>query len=812
MHAWLQDIRFSGRLFSRNRATTAAAVLALAVGIGASTAVFSVVHGVLLRPLPYVEEERIVAITQVGARGQSMRFSDPNFEDVRDQNRSLQSIAEYAVRVESVVGGTEPVRAAVAAVSRSFFEVFRVRPVAGHLFDAQEALPGAAPTALVSHAYWRRSLGAAADLSALRLRIEGRLHAVIGVLPPGFSFPADAEVWIPRALYPRYDSRTAHNWEVVGRLRDGLGVREARADLSGLARRLAAQYGDDTWMVDASVRPLREALTGDARPALLLLLGAVFFLLLVACANVANLLLAQAAARQRELSIRIAVGAGRGRLVRQLLTEALLLSLAGGAVGVLLARWAVNGLLALEPGKLPRVREVAVDLPVIAFAFAACLVTASAIGLVTALRATGAAAPLVLRGARGSSGPASRRTLASLVLSQVAATVVLLVGASLLGRSLLRLLSTDPGFRVGSVVAMDVALPAAEGEEGWARRVWLHDEVIARLQELPGVREVGAINLVPLAGDGANGTFAVTDHEAARLEELEALFKNPSATGEAHFRIASEGYFRAFRIPLVRGRLFDASDSPDRPHAAVVSESLARQRWPSEDPIGKRVQFGNMDGDLRLFTIVGIVGDVRDAGLDRPPRPTFYANARQRPRAASALTFVVHTEGPPATLVAAARGIVRGIDPDLPPRFRTVEELRSSSVADRRFALWLLGAFAASALALAALGIYGVASYSVARRAQEVGIRMALGAQPREVVALVVGEGARPVVAGAAIGIGAAFALTRLMTSLLYGVDPGDPLTLVGVAALLAIVALAATLVPARRATRVDPVGALRAE
>ena len=808
-----QDLRLALRFLARNRGTSAAAILALAVGIGACTAVFTVVHGVLLRPLPYPAPDRLEAVSEVSARGQRMSFSDPNFEDVRDANRSFEALAQYSANVASVSGGSTPVRATVCAASEGFFDVVGIRPAQGRAFSAEEYRPGALPVAIVGHGYWQRSLGANPDLASLQLRLEGRVHAVVGVMPAGFDFPSGTDVWVPRGLYPRYPSRTAHNWSVLGRLRDGVSEAQARSDLGGIARRLKQEHGDDTWMVDAAVVPLREALTGTARPALLLLSGAVGFLLLVACANVANLLLAQAAARQREMAVRMAVGASRAHLARQLLSESLILSLLGATGGVLLASFGVRFLLALEPGKLPRAQEVGVSAFALAFSLGMCFLTALGLALVTVLRATREAAPVSLHEAERAPAGASRRTLELLVLSQVAATVALLIGAGLLGRSLFRLLSIDPGFRVGSVVAMDVSFADdGEGAAVSARRVRFHDETVARLRALPGVREVGVVNVVPLGGEGADGTFLITDREMRSFDDFDALMRDPALTGEAEFRVATDGFFRALGIRLVRGRLFGEEDGPETPHVALISESLARTRWPSEDPLGKRIQFGNMDGDLRLFTIVGIVGDVREAGLDREPRPTFYAYYRQRPAAAVTLTFLIHSDAAPAAVVSGARGIVHALDPELPPRFRTIEEIKAASLADRRFTLWLLGTFGVAALLLAALGIYSVTAYSVARRTREVGIRMALGAQPREVLGLVLAEGTRPVAAGAVVGILSALALTRLMRSLLFGVAPGDPQTVAAVALLLGVIALGACLVPALRATRVDPVIALRAE
>ena len=809
MGAWWSDLRFAVRFLARNRGTTLVAVLALALGIGAATAIYGVAYDVLLRPLPYPDSERIVAVFQVAPDGRRMRqMSEPNFEDLQAQNSSLAAFAIYGGDVVSVAGGSEPVRARVMAVSPEFFRALGVRPERGRVF--REASETAEPTAVVSHVFWRRFLGSEADLSRLSLRFSGRVHPVIGVLPPRAAFPADADVYVPKALEPRNPHRTGHNWRAIGRLRDGVSLEAARADLGTIARRLRQQYGDDTWMADAALLPLREALTGPAQRPLLVLLGSVGILLLAACANVANLLLAQSAARRRELAMRTALGAGRLRLVRQLVTEALVLCTAGAGLGLLLALAVVRAVSRVDPAKLPRAAEVGVSGHALACAFALTAFTAVALGLLTAVRATRESA-LTALAERAPSDGAGRRLLDALVASQVAATMALLVGGGLLGKSLQRLLDVSPGYRTESVVAMEAALPF---DSPFPARVRFQDELIERLRALPGVRAAGLVNNeIPLGAEGADGIFLVQDHDVSDPKELAVLFKDPERTGGAIFRVASEGYFVALGIPLTAGRLFEPQDGPDAPHVAVVSESFAKQRFFAEGgAIGRRIQFGNMDGDPRVFTIVGVVGDVREAGLDRAPRPILYASHRQRPRVAARASFVVHAEGDTKALVAAARRVLRELDPEIPPRFRTMAEVRAASVSDRRLTLALVAAFAVSALALAALGIYGVASYAVARRTREVGIRMAIGAQPAQVLRMVLAESGRPVLLGAAAGLALALALGRFLATLLFEVRPADPATILGVALLLAATALLAGLVPARRATRVDPAVALRTD
>src|SRR6266567_8614312 len=473
MRALLQDLRYGLRMLGRNPGFTAVAVLTLALGIGATSAIFSAVYGVLLRPLPYPKPDQIVELQEVSAQGQPMNFADPNFDDLRSQSRALAAATEYGAWVESVSGGSEPRRTMVASVSRDFFSVMGVEPIVGRAFGAQDQHVGAAPVALLSYGYWKQYLGGVSDFSSVKLNIENQPYSVIGVLPPGFQFPFDSDIWVPRELSKRLPSRSAHNWRVVGRLRDGIPPAQARAELSGIARELKQQYGQDTMMTDVAVSPLRDALTAEVRPALLTLLGAVGFLLLVACANVANLLLAQAAARERELSIRATLGANRNRLVRQFLMEAALLCGVSGAIGIFAAYWGVDALLALAPKNLPRMDSVSVNLPVLLFALGVCLLLAAGLGIFTAVRATSGDVRGALReGGRGQAGALrSRRFGRAIVAGQLAITLVLLVGAGLLGRGLLRVLSVDPGFHTDHVLTMDLAMPYPKGYSGGATRV-----------------------------------------------------------------------------------------------------------------------------------------------------------------------------------------------------------------------------------------------------------------------------------------------------------------------------------------------------
>jgi putative ABC transport system permease protein len=811
-----QDIRYGLRTMAKNPGVTAVMVFSLALAIGANTAIFSVVDSVLLRPLPYPSPDRIVKLNEVNSKGDKSNFADPNFDDLHAMNKSLKVMADYANDEMTITGASQPTRTMAAWVSKDFFAVMGVFPAAGRTFVPEELRIGAAPVAIVSHDFWQQTLGANQDLSQFKLKMDGKVYSVIGIMPTGFDFPNKSSIWTPREQQEWNPSRTAHNWRGIGRLTDGMTLAQARSDLSGIAGRLKKQYGDNTKMESVSAIPLQEWLTSGVREALMILLGAVGFLLLVACANVANLLLAQASARTRELAIRAALGAGRARLVRQFLTESLLLSLVGGLLGVLFAEWGLSALLSMAPASLPRLNEISVNSEVLLFALGITIFVAAGLGIFTAFRATsGDVQGSLLEGGRGQSSSQSvQKWGRAVVAGQMAITLVLVIGAGLLGRSLFRVLSVDPGFHVERIVTMNLELPFAATPPTAARNISLVNNLLERLHAVPGVEEDGIVNGLPLDEDLADGTFIEMNAQEIpkNLDDFDRLFKDKSRTGEANFCVATDGYFRALGIPLMRGRLFDARDGIDAPHVAVISESLAKTRWPKEDPLGRTIEFGNMDGDVRLFTIVGIVGDIRQRSLEIPPYPTVYVNYRQRPRAASTFTAVMRINGDIASTISAARGIVRDLAPDVPPRFHTFPEIYSTSIGSRSFNLTLIGAFGCTALLLAIAGIYGVMSYWVQRRTREIGVRIALGAQARDVLGLVLRQGMVTTVIGVVVGIAGALALTRFLQSLLFGVEPTDLVTFVGVTLLLTFVAFLASYIPARRATRVDPLEALRYE
>ncbi len=648
------------------------------------------------------------------------------------------------------------------------------------------------------------------------MKIQGAIYSVIGVLPADFHFPQDAELWLPSDLDGENPSRTSHNYLAVGRLRDGATVAQANGDISGIAQRIHSGSSEpgDYLLKDGMVLPLQDSITGKARPALLVLLGAVGFLLLVACANVANLLLAQASARDRELAVRSALGAARGRLIRQFLTEAFLLSMVGGGLGVLGAFAGVRGLVALAPQNLPRLNSVAINIPVIGFAVLLATAVAAGLGAFTAARATsGDLRKALVEGGRGQAGSqGSQRVGRAIVAAQMAITMVLVVGAGLLGRSLMKVLDVNPGFRVDKIVTMDVSLPWIDEPKERAAQGVFFSHLIDGLKQIPGVRKVGAISNLPMEGGLPDGMFLLmTENEVPRTPaEFGPLFQQKERIGNADFGVATNGYFQSLGIPLIRGRIFDEHDGPDSPHVAVISESLARDRWPGQDPIGHTIEFGNMDGDLRLLTIVGIVGDVHNYGVDLPSRPTVYVNLFQRPRSTISLTML--SDADTGSVSAAARGILRDLDPEIPTRFRTFSQVYSASMGSRRFNVILIGFFGVTALLLATAGVFGVMAYSVSRRTQEIGVRVALGAGSGDVLKMILGQGMRTILVGVAIGIAGALALTRTVASLLFGVTATDPVTFGGVTLLLVGAALLACYIPARRATKVDPLVALRYE
>jgi predicted permease len=809
----LRDLRYGVRMLRRAPGFAAVAVLTLALGIGASTAVFSVVNGVLLRPLPYPDADRIVRVFQIDANGRRMgAASEPNYLDWKQRTRVFRAMAQTSAGPAPVAIGTETTMISGSSVSAEFFDVMGVRPVVGRAFQPDEHRLGAAPAAVISDRLWRMRLDRA-PLETLRLRVSDTVYQVIGVMPASFDYPTGSDYWFPRELTPPQTSRTAHNWTVVARLADGTTLNGAVAELSAVARSLKGQYGDGTWMSDATAVPLRDVLTATARPTLLILLAAAVLLLVIATLNVSNLQLARAASRRRELAMRLAIGAWRGRIVRQLVAEALVLAAAAIVAGLAIALAGVRVLVSLQPTSIPRLGSVALDSTALGFAVGVTLATAVVLGLATAIRAAKPDVRDVLSdGTRTMAGTrGSERLRQGLVVAQVAVTIVLLAGAGLLARSFANVLAIDPGFRRTGALLLDTEWPFSRDPAIQQRRRTIQHELVDRVAGLPGVSGAGLISSYPV-GEGffPNGQFIEMTRidEVQSLEAFRALGPEVKARqGMAAFRVASEGYFQAMGIRLVRGRLFEESDGPDSPHVAVISESLAATKWPDQDPLGRFIQFGNMDGDLRGFRIVGVVTDVREVSPEAVPGPIFYGSTRQR--MASRFTMVVRTDRA-ADLAPTVRRLAREADPALPIQLRTVEQAFDRALAGRRFSLTLIGVFSVVALLLATLGIYGLIAYLVAERTREIGIRLALGADPRAVLRQVVSQGAMLAAIGIAVGLVAAFGATRFLRGMLFGVTETDPAAFAGVVALTFVAVLGASYLPARRAMRVEPVTAMR--
>ena len=814
----LFELRQTLRGFSARPLFAVMTVLTLTLGIGVTTILFSVLHGVLLKPLPFFEPQSIVRVFEIGADGsRSLGMADLNFADLRERNHSFEGLSHFHTGVESVISGTgESARVVIAMVSQDFPRVMGVQPVLGRLFRSDEHQTGAAPAALVSHAWWQEHMGGARDLAGRSLRFGGRLHTVIGVLPPGFDYPDGAHIWTPRELLEQNLSRTTLNGEVVGRLAADASLEQARADISGIARQLSAEYGDGIWMVDTAVVPLHEYMVGQTRPTLWLLFTAATLLLLIACANVANLLLARAAARQQKLAVRVALGASQRRLALHFLGESLLLTVTGGVLGAVAAYWGIELLSALPAGNLPRLAEIQVDGTVLIFVLVVSLLIAVLLGLLTSRMVPNDVVTALAASQRmTSTGAGSTRLRNSLVILQVAMTLMLLVGAALLGRSLLKLLDVDPGFRTDNVVIMNLSSPRpGEGELEKIRLANFYHELLTRLKAIPGIDQVGGVNSLPLASSGASGTFLVLNRpdEVTDFDSFDAVSKLPGRTGQAEFRVASEGYFRAMAIPLLRGRLFATTDTVDSAHVALVSESLAARQWPGEDPIGKLVQFGNMDGDMTPFTVIGVVGDVRETGLEAESRPTFFGYYRQRPLVTSSFTIVMHGLAESSAVIAQARRIVHDLNAEIPPEFQTIERLFAGATAERRFQLLLFSVFGVAALLLAMIGIYAVIAYEVSQRTREVGVRMAFGASSANIVRLVLWDGFLLTAIGLALGMAGAMVISRLMQSLLFGVSATDPFAFLFIPLLLLAIAMFASYLPVRQAARIEPIQALRDE
>ena len=805
MSTLIQDLRYGFRTLLKAPGFTAIAVATLALGIGANTAIFSVVHAVLLRRLPYPDPGRLVVLREEQVRIGKMGVAWPTFLDWKAQSRTLSSLAGYRANEMTISDTREPQVLRVGEVSAALFPLLGAKAALGRLFVESDDRPEAPPTVVLSDELWRSRFGSDADIVGKTVRLDAVPHTVIGVLPRGFSFfPRRVELYRPVGLYGAertWLNRGNHTGlRVLARLAPGATLGGARSEIAGIMRQLERQYPDTNAGQFATMAPLAEEMFHDYQPALWTLLAAVGVVLLIACVNVAHLQLARSAGRQRELAIRAALGAGRGRIVRQLVTESVLISGIGGSLGLLVAAWAIGPLVRLAPTAIPRLAETRIDPGVLAFTLAVSLATGILFGMTPAISASRPDPQAALgEGSRGSTAGRSRQRFRTLLfVSEVALAFVLVIGSGLLIRSLARLRAVSPGFQAEHVLALDVAIPDARYPTDEARALFYRKSVEA-LRPLPGVESASAVYCPPLTGKCWGSIYLLSDRPAPPQAEL------PSA----HWNVIEPGYFSTLAIPLRRGRAFTDADRADSAKVVIVNETFARKWWPNGDALGKSVKQGWPKDPTPFREIVGVVGDVRQDGLDTPALPEVFIPWTQNPM--SSMTLLLRVNGSPRSVEKAAMAAVRSIDPDQSVSNVTpLTGYLSDSVADRRFTTLLLGFFAALALLLASVGIYGVVAYGVAERRREIGIRTALGARPADVLALVVKGALRLAAVGILVGGVAALGLSRFLSSLLFGIAPSDPATFGGVAVLLSAVVLAACVIPARSALRVDPNTALR--
>ena len=812
---WLEtliaDARYALRVMRKNPGFAAVAILTLALGIGANTAIFSVVYAVLLKPLPYPAPNQLVVVfdakPQEGVNFTGVSYMD--FEDVRAQNNVFTELAGNQEHDLTVTGRGEPFVADTAVVTAGLFEVLQVAPLMGRTFVPEDGRPGTAPVAIISEKLWRSRFSADPHLVGSSINLDKRSFTVIGIMRTGFHSPIlirNQDIWVPTPDDPVFGGwmtrRSGHWLSVIGRLKPGVSIAQAQAEMDGISRRLAAEFPKDDAGWSIRVAPLQSTIVSDERPALLLLLGAVALVLLIACANIANLLLSRATSRAKEMSVRIALGAGRGRIVRQLLTESAALGLLGGVGGTSLAYWGVRVLGSLLPSDLAKMQNIRVDGWVLAFALLLSVAASFVFGLAPALFAAGSDVQKTLREGSGRAGAGGARQNARTILAaaEIALAMVLLVGAGLLVRSFIAMTAVSPGFSSQHLVKAEVSLPQFEYStpQQWSA---FGDDLLARIQAEPGMRN-SAIGLpLPLVHPFVNLGF-----------EIEGSPAPPSSqTRTANYVAASPEYFRVMEIPLLQGREFTREDVASTPRVTIISEAMARIYFPNQNPIGKRLIFGFPPNGEAPREIIGVVGNVRDVELRQAPAAMMYVPFAQAPFWGTVV--VVRTNLSVAAVAEAIQRDAHAIDKDLPVTdIGAIPQLVDATLEQPRFQTLLLGLFSGLALTLAAVGIYGVISYSVIQRTHEIGIRMSLGAQPSQVLRLVMGQGAKLALAGIVVGIAAALALTRLMRSLLFEVSPADPLTFAGIAVLLVAVALTACYIPARRAMRVDPMTALRYE
>ena len=790
----MNDLRFALRQLLKNPGFTAVAVLTLALGIGANTAIFSVINGVLLRPLPFKEPGQLVRLYESRPKVSLLQgpISPPTFLDWRQQNTVFEGMAAFHGGSLNLTGGGEPERLSATHVSVNLFALLGVKPMLGRTFGPDDEQEN--KVVVLGDGFWRRRFGGDRALIGQTISLDKQSYTVVGVMPSSFRFPDQADLWVPLTFAnDEAANRGSRFLRAVARLKPGISLAQAGAEMETIARRLGSQYEENKdWGVH--VLAIREEIVGNIRPALLVLFGAVGLVLLIACANVANLFLARSAARQREIAIRSALGAGRGRLIRQLLRESLLLSLIGGLLGLLLSVWGTALLGTLVPSELPGVRELGPDVRVLAFTLIVSLLTGTLFGLLPALQLSRVDLNESLKEGRGSAG-ASHRLHGFLVVSEVALALMLLAGAGLLLKSFFQLKAVNPGFLPANVLTMQLSLPESKYPQGHQQAAFF-GQVVQNIEALPGVQSAGVAPTLPLSG-GLNSYGFSLDGRASQ----------PGDNLSAEHDSVTPRYFRALGIRLLQGRLFTDGDTASSPPVVIINETAARRFFPNENPLGRKVTIaGPEPGE-----IIGVVEDVKQYALTRESPPHMYSPQTQKP--SSGMTLFVRTARTPMSLVSAVRQAVLAVDKDQPVSdVQTMDQVLSESLAQRRFTMLLLGIFGATALLLSAVGIYGVMAYSVTRRTGEIGIRMALGAQRADILGLVFRQGGRLIALGLAVGLLGGLVLTRFLGSMLFGVTAHDPATFAAIAVLLAGVALLACWLPARRAARVDPMVALRAE
>jgi putative ABC transport system permease protein len=798
----LHDIRFAIRSFAKSPGFTAVAVLALALGIGANAALFSVINAVLLRPLPYRQPQQLVRVYETFLPSGFGSVSLPNFQDWRRQNHVFEHLEAFSTGSMNLQGDANPERIPSVVATAGLFDMLGAQPMLGRTFLPDEDQPGKPEVAVISERLWKRRFAGDPNLLGANITLDGKSTTVVGIMPASFEFPPgnpERTLWLPMQLTPspRFD-RGSHFLAVLGRIKPGQGIESALADMKAIAARIAEQFPRQQKGRSITIRSLQDVLAGNIRPALLVLMGSVGFVLLIACANVANLLLARAASRKREVAVRAALGASRIRLIRQFLTESILLALAGGVVGAFLADLGVQALVALASRQIPRAAEVRLDGTVFLFLLGVCLLCGIIFGLMPAFQSTGRGVQEGLKegGRSGGIGGHSEGYRNALVIAEFALALVLLIGAGLLLRSFVALNSVDSGLKAGGVLTVSVSVPQGKYPSGsmWRR---FYEPALERIEALPGVRAAGIIRLLPLQNWGTNGDFAIEGRPPAE----------PGQAPFAEYREISPRYFRAMGIPMVKGRDFSAQDSANSLPVAIINDALARKYFQGQNPVGQKIQWDSWT------TIVGVAGSIRQAGLDRDPLPELYFPAAQRPDAISGMTLAISSSVEPTSLTRPIESAIHSVDPSQPVfGVKTMERVVADSLSSQRLYVWLLGVFAAIALILASAGIYGVMSYLVTRRTQEFGVRMALGASTSDILRMVLRQSLMLIAVGVAIGLVGAFAVTRVLTNFLFGVKPTDLATFGAVSLVLIVVALIATYLPALRATKVDPMVALRYE